>query len=86
MSAARLRVTDVGKPQIVRIMDILMIGPLLIWAGTRNKPLPRWTSDLLVGVGIVTIVYNLNNFYEVRELSRHTYKKAGPKLFTTSDV
>jgi len=86
MSPTKLRVTDVGKPQIVRLVDIFVIGPLLIWAGGQEKPLPVGVKNLLITLGIVTVIYNLKNFYEVRELSRDTYKRTGPKIFTTGDV
>jgi len=49
-------------PQPVRILDVLVVGPLMIYAGKKGdfKPLVK---KALVGIGIATIAYNGINYF-----------------------
>lgn len=47
--------------QLVRLADVFLIGPFLIYAGTR-KELPKNIQIGLIGVGIGTIFYNGYNY------------------------
>jgi len=47
--------------QIVRLADVFLIGPFLIFAGTR-KELPQNIRFGLIAVGIGTIAYNGYNY------------------------
>ena len=47
--------------QLVRLADVFLIGPFLIYAGTR-KELPKNIQIGLIGVGIGTILYNGYNY------------------------
>ncbi len=49
------------KSQFVRILDIAVWGPLVIWAGVLVKE-PKWVKWLLVLIGSATIAYNLRNY------------------------
>lgn len=46
--------------QLVRIADVLFIGPLLLYAGTKTT---GTLSRALTVVGVLTIAYNGVNFY-----------------------
>ena len=59
-------VTEVSKSQYVRIIDVLFIGPVMIYAGT-NKSLPGWVRVSLIGFGAATVIYNAKNFLENRK-------------------
>ena len=59
------------KSQNVRIVDVFVIGPLMLYAGlvlTRKHPtrnvLAGW---LLAAFGVSTIVYNAINYQTVRK-------------------
>lgn len=53
-----------GKSQAVRLLDVLALGPFLIYAGTRiREPL---TAALLIAAGGATIGYNWANYEAVR--------------------
>ena len=55
------------KAQSVRVADVLVVGPFMIWAGNelgRTKGLPGW---LLLAMGVGTIVYNGNNWLQIRQ-------------------
>ena len=80
----QFRITDVGKPQIVRLMDVVFIGPFMIWTGNRATGVPSWAKDTLIGLGIATILYNLKNYMEIRELMQQPKKT--PKIYSIGDV
>lgn len=49
-------------PQPVRLLDVIYVGPVMIYGGIKGKfhPFVKWS---LIGVGICTILYNGANFY-----------------------
>lgn len=52
------------KSQAVRLIDVALLGPFMIYAGTK---LPTKTMQAaMVMAGILTITYNLNNFIKNR--------------------
>lgn len=60
-----VNVTDEKQTQIVRIVDVLLIGPVLIYASTF-KSLPKYLRYFLLITGIATILYNGNNYLKNR--------------------
>jgi hypothetical protein len=50
--------TDV---QNVRIIDVFVLGPLMIYTATQ-KSLPFWLRMTLLFFGITTILYNADNY------------------------
>jgi len=55
------------KPQTVRILDVALIGPLMVWAGVKLRDAHPNASALLVFFGGTTMAYNLQNYFVVRE-------------------
>jgi hypothetical protein len=55
--------SDLIKPQSIRIIDVLLLGPFMIYAAMR---LEGWTRAGLGFVGAATIVYNLRNYWIIR--------------------
>lgn len=58
-------VTEVSKSQNVRLVDVFVLAPIMIYAGTF-KALPMWVRVSLIGMGVATAVYNAKNFLENR--------------------
>jgi len=54
------------KAQWVRAVDVLALGPFMVWAGARPSSLPEWARAVLVLSGVGTVVYNGANFVKVR--------------------
>lgn len=52
--------------QEVRIFDILILGPLMIFIGAKYSALPMGARLFLVIAGTLTIAYNLRGFYKQR--------------------
>lgn len=49
------------KTQTVRLIDVWLIGPLLLYAATRRQP-SRPVRQLLAFTGAATILYNGANY------------------------
>jgi len=56
-------VSEVSKSQTVRLVDVFVLAPIMIYAGTF-KELPVWVRLSLVGMGVATAVYNGKNFLQ----------------------
>lgn len=54
-------VKEISKSQSVRLIDIFLIGPFLIYTGTQSK-ISKTSSTLLIGIGAATIFYNGKNY------------------------
>lgn len=54
------------KAQGVRLVDVALLGPFMVWAGARAVELPPWARVTLVLAGGATIAYNARNFLELR--------------------
>jgi hypothetical protein len=58
---------DPIKPQGIRILDVWLIGPLMLYASTllpKEKDLTRFA---LRSFGLGTIVYNARNYMVIKE-------------------
>ena len=60
---------EIEKTQNIRIADVFVIGPAMIYGGVK---LTRQDSQLLglslIAFGIATILYNANNYFKQEEL------------------
>lgn len=52
------------KTQTVRLLDVFLFGPVIMYAGTR-KELPIWLRLSLLAIGAGTVVYNGLNYMKV---------------------
>lgn len=43
-------------------MDVLVFGPLMIYAGVTTPPPRNWLKYSLIALGIGTIIYNGRNY------------------------
>ena len=48
------------KAQPVRLLDVFVFGPFMIWAATELKSEPARVAMLVLGVG--TMIYNWENY------------------------
>ena len=57
------RNVEIGKSQRVRLFDIFVFGPFIIWYATKTRNNVDTVSFLfLYLIGIGTILYNLHNY------------------------
>ena len=59
--------TSGSKSQFIRLLDILLIGPLMIYFGTDIYKY-EILKYLIVYFGSTTITYNLKNFLVIRKI------------------
>ena len=52
---------EISKSQTVRAIDVLLIGPFLIYVGMQKKNSQN-VDMALIAIGTLTILYNGNNF------------------------
>lgn len=55
-----------GKTQAIRLVDVYLLGPFMVWAGANAKGLPAWARGALVASGLGTIVYNAQNYLSIQ--------------------
>jgi hypothetical protein len=48
--------------QKIRLVDVFIFSPFMIYAGAKKSNLPKWIRGGLIFFGITTFVYNGNNF------------------------
>lgn len=53
------------KAQPIRLLDVFVLGPFMIWSGLNAKGIPGWAKIGLVVAGAATIAYNGQNFLEL---------------------
>jgi len=68
-------------PQPVRLLDVIYVGPIMIYAGLKAKNINQFVKWSLIGVGICTIVYNGANFFinEKKAYQRRKHDKEEEK-------
>lgn len=52
----------IDKGQAARIMDVVFLGPYMVWFAIIAKDISILNSSLMIALGIGTIIYNLKNF------------------------
>jgi hypothetical protein len=48
------------KSQWVRLFDVLVLGPFLIWFGLKHNE--DWTGTAVIIAGVMTVLYNGYNW------------------------
>lgn len=54
------------KSQAVRLIDVFVLGPFMMWFGARAQGLPRWAKGAMIVSGAATIAYNGRNYLAKR--------------------
>lgn len=70
MSLLEQQLVGLRKSQAVRLLDVAVIAPVLLYAAARKGPMPPW---LRIGVGAIaigTFTYNLKNYASNIELEQ----------------
>ena len=55
------------KSQRVRLIDVFVLGPFMLWAAWRAGTLPLWARWTLAASGAATVWYNGRNYLRRRE-------------------
>jgi len=54
------------KAQKVRLLDVFVLGPFMIWAGYEIGKQKELAGLTMIGAGIATVVYNWENYKKVQ--------------------
>lgn len=60
--------TEFQKSQAVRVIDMVFVAPVLVYAATTKNNLSEPLKIILFTIGIATFVYNANNYFKNRNL------------------
>ena len=55
-------VTEHGKAQEIRLLDVLVLGPLMLWFGFQARGMPDWARIAMLVSGAGTILFNWRNY------------------------
>lgn len=55
-----------GKAQWIRVADVVLVGPLMIWGGAALARRSSLAGAVLAALGVATIVFNGRNYLLVR--------------------
>lgn len=62
---------EVQKTQAIRLVDVLVLGPAMLWAGRELARCDREKLGAFIGIaGAATILYNWRNYERQRERDR----------------
>ncbi len=50
------------KSQLIRLVDVFLLGPFMVWFGVKAVGVPEWAGILMIVFGVLTIVYNGRNY------------------------
>lgn len=69
---------EVQKSQDVRLLDVFVLGPALIWVATRGRQLSALERIAVGAIGVGTILYNLMNYRANVKVEGETKALAAP--------
>lgn len=64
---SNIEVKEFNKSQNIRLIDMFLLGPFMIWAGTNMES--KVAGKIMVASGIATILYNGKNYYLNKDIS-----------------
>jgi hypothetical protein len=50
------------KGQGIRLVDVFVLGPFMIWVGVKAEGIPTWAKYTMVASGVATIAFNGANY------------------------
>ena len=54
------------KVQLIRLVDVFVLGPTMIWFGIAATGLPQIAKDFMILSGIATIIFNGQRYLEIQ--------------------
>jgi hypothetical protein len=61
--------SEIGKTQEVRLIDVFLLGPFMVWFAAAAQGVPQWAKIALAVSGVLTTLYNGHHF--IREELAH---------------
>jgi len=63
-------IKEYQKSQFIRLYDILLLAPFLLYVGYKAKGIKDWEKWGIYFIGITTILYNGRNFIKNQKEKR----------------
>lgn len=63
------------KAQGIRLLDVFVVGPVMMYAGLQNKKLDPWMRYSLIAIGVSTVFYNGRNYLILEKQKRELIEK-----------
>jgi len=70
---------DLAKSQAVRVLDVILIGPVMAWAATRLPKEDAPVAWLLGAMAVATVVYNARNYLRIQAFREQSESPATPR-------
>ena len=64
---AESTVLEVQKSQAIRLADVFLIAPYLLYVSSKRE-LSELDRNLLVGIGVATLFYNAINYIQNKKI------------------
>lgn len=64
-----MRECDV-KGQAVRLVDVFVLGPFMMWVGIRARGIPDPARAIMIMSGASTVVFNGANYLRLRDQAK----------------
>jgi 2-keto-3-deoxy-6-phosphogluconate aldolase len=61
---------EITKGQNIRLLDVFVIGPIMIYGGIKKSNLPKLIRFGMATIGVGTIYYNGKNYLLNKEKDR----------------
>lgn len=55
------------KTQEIRLLDVLLLAPFMIWFGITATNVQQWAKFTMIIAGILTALYNGRNYLRKRK-------------------
>ncbi len=55
-------VEELSKSQNIRLIDVFLIAPFLIYIGNKAKGISSFERNMIYVIGVATLVYNGKNY------------------------
>lgn len=59
--------SETAKAQGIRVLDVVVIGPLMMWGGWRLRQDTPVAGAALAFFGLTTVLYNARNYLRVKD-------------------
>lgn len=59
--------SETAKAQSIRVLDVAVIGPLMIWGGWTLRRKTPLAGTALAFFGLTTVLYNARNYLRVKD-------------------
>lgn len=79
---------EMGKGQHTRLFDMFALGPFMMWYAMKSggkRGMGKWPRRALFVSGAMTVLYNWNNYRNIKSILEAKYKQVEDATQKVSD-